>query len=217
MRGPAARVYLKIVRSTSRRKRLRPTRAYIRTRRSRHESESHQDVRPELRRRPRWRNPGRVRRPRERRAGHDEVLPHVLDAISERPPRKPEVRVLHARAGKGPDPRADGLHGHGGSPRGRADRDTRHGKHPQEPELPPGPRQLARVVQDVLQERDESGPRFGPRRRFARRARDDGEDARPPDRTLLPLRVAAGPRPLDPPDFGETTRLGARRLVAGTG
>src|SRR5437899_10948662 len=30
MRGPAARVYLKIVRLTSRRKRLRPTRAYIR-------------------------------------------------------------------------------------------------------------------------------------------------------------------------------------------
>src|SRR5438128_7177476 len=69
MRGPAARVYLKIVRSTSRRKRLRTTRAYIRPRRPHHDSESRQDVRARLRRCPRRRGPGGIRRPRERCAG----------------------------------------------------------------------------------------------------------------------------------------------------
>src|SRR5947209_12006006 len=217
MRGPAARVYLKIVRSGSRRKRLRPTRAYIRPRRARHESKSHQDLRAGLRRRPQWWSPGRVRRPRERSAGDDEVLSHVLDSVSERAPRKPEIRILHARAGEGSDPRAHGLDGHGRPARGRADRDARHGEHPQEPELPPGPRHLARAVQDVLQERDEGRSGFGPRRRLARRPRDDGEDARSPVRTLLPLRVAAGPRPLDVPDFGKTARPRDRRVIARRG
>src|SRR2546426_7791937 len=217
MRGPAARVYLKIVRSTSRRKRLRPTRAYIRPRRARHESESHQDLRAGLRRRAQWRNPGRVCGPRERGARDDEILSHVLDPVSERPPRKPEVRLLHARAGEGFDPRAHGLDGDGRPARGGADRDARHGEHPQESELPPGPRHLARTVQDVLQERDEGRSSFGPRRRLARRPRDDGEDARSPDRTLLPLRVAARPRPLDVPDFGETARPRDRRGIAPRG
>src|SRR2546428_650543 len=126
MRGPAARVYLKIVRSTSRRKRLRPTRAYIRPRRARHESESHQDLRAGLRRRPQWRSPGRVRRSRERGTRDDEVLSHLLAPVS-------------------------------------------------------------------------------------------GRTARSSVRTLLPLRVAAGPRPLDVPDFGETARPRDRRLVARRG
>src|SRR2546427_10067015 len=214
MRGPAARVYLKIVRSTSRRKRLRPMGAYIQPRRARHESESRQDLRAGLRRRPQWWNPGRVRRPRERSTGDHEVLPHVFDPVSERTPRKSEVRVLHARAREGSDPRAHGFDGDGGPASGGADRDPRHGAQPQEPEFPPWPRHLARTVQDVLQERDEGRPGLGPRGRLARRPRDDGEDARSSVRTLLPLRVVARPLDLDLPDFGETARPRDRRLVA---
>src|SRR5881628_2826694 len=196
MCGPAARVYLKIVRSTSRRKRLRTTRAYIRPRRPHHDSESRQDVRARLRRCPRRRGPGGIRRPRERCAGDDEVHADLLDPLSERAARKPQVRVLHPRARKRSGARADGFDGDGRCARGGADRDPRHGEHPEEPELPPGSRQLARTVQDVLQERDESGSRFGAGRRLARRPRDDGEDARSAVRALLSVRMAAGPRPL---------------------
>src|SRR3989441_11183066 len=198
----------------SRRKRLRPMGAYIRPRRARHESESRQDLCAGLRRRPEWWNPGRVRRPCERGAGDHEVFPHVFDPVPERTPRKPQVRILHPRTREGSDPRAHGLDGDGGPASGGTDRDPRHGKYPQEPELPPGARHLARTVQDVLQERDEGRPGLGPRRRLARRPRDDGEDARSSVRTLLPLRVVARPRDLDLPDFGETARPRDRRGVA---
>src|SRR2546425_6181348 len=197
----------------SRRKRLRPMGAYIRPRRARHESESRQDLCAGLRRRPEWWNPGRVRRPCERGAGDHEVFPHVFDPVPERTPRKPQVRILHPRTREGSDPRAHGLDGDGGPASGGTDRDPRHGKYPQEPELPPGARHLARTVQDVLQERDEGRPGLGPRRRLSRRPRDDGEDARSSVRTLLPLRVVARPRDLDLPDFGETARPRDRRLV----
>src|SRR2546426_7156147 len=211
MCGPAARVYLKIVRSTSRRKRLRTTRAYIRPRRPYHDSESRQDVRARLRRWARRRGPGGIRRPRERCARDDEVLADLFNPLSERAAGKPQVRVLHPRARKRYGPRADGFDGDGRCPRGGADCDPRHGEHPEEPELPPGSGQLARTVQDVLQERDESGSSFGLGRRLARRPRDDGEDARPEVRALLSVRMAAGPRPAHVPDFGATARAGSRR------
>src|SRR5437764_10046144 len=111
MRGPAARVYLNIIARKSRRERLRPTGAYIRPRRALHESESHQDVRAKLRRRHRRRNPGRLRRPRERCPGDDEVLSHLLDALSKRAPRKPETGIFHPRPGKELNPRQDALNG----------------------------------------------------------------------------------------------------------
>src|SRR5712691_59056 len=228
MRGPAARVYLKIVRSTSPRKRLRPTRAYIRpggrvTSRNRIKTyvRGFDDVLnggiPEGYVVLVSGAPGTMKSSLTYSILYQNALQESRKSAYFTLEQGKDLILEHMASMAMADPRAAEQIVTLDMGNIRKNLSYLQGRGTWLELFKMYCKNVMKADLDVLQERDEGRSGFGPRGRLARRPRDDGEDARPPDRTLLPLRVAARPRPLDVPDLGETPRPRGRRLVARRG